>query len=196
MTTSYGVFLLGIPHFALITAFVVIGVAAVFLSMPLSHQPAVTARLISLGSGYVYYGPHPSELSEVSLCAFSSVVVMLACVPLYDALRSSGPKALAALILAPLFLASLMHLTDIGRYSAGLVSADAVQTYYPFYFEPRLFMNAPDPFFFKPSFFRVIVEVVKWSACLTIAVWLSVATVMAWRQRGRVCAAPDDRHRK
>ena len=181
VTSSYGVFLLGIPYFAFIAALVLIGIAGVFLSMPLRSQPAVTGLFLNLGAGYMYYGPHPSRLTGASLPVFSSVVVMLACAPLYNALRSSGPKVLAVLLLVPLFMASLLQLADIGLYGLGLLSLNTRETYYPFYFNAELLVKV----FPNPSF-RFIVEVAKWSACLTIAMWLSIAQIKSWRPRGTV----------
>jgi hypothetical protein len=181
VTSSYGVFLLGIVPIAFITALVMIGIGALFMSMPLRYQPAVTGLFIKLGAGYIYHGPHPSRLSAASLPVFSSIVVLLACVPLYNALRSSGPKVLAALVLATLFIASLVQLTNVGRYCLGFLSLNTVGDYYPFYFDANLLVNG----FPYPSF-RFILEVAKWSACLTIAMWLSVAQIMAWWRPGIV----------
>lgn len=176
VTASYGVFLLGIPHFAFITALVVIGIGAVFQSMPLRHQPAMTGLLVNLGAGYIYYGPHPGLLVTLSLPVFSSAVVLLACVPLYNALRSSGPKVPAALLLAPLFIASLVQMTKIIQYGLGLVTLNTRETLYPFFFDADVLVS-PD------LSSRFIAEVVKWSACLGVAVWLSVAQILAWRRR-------------
>lgn len=173
---SYGVFLLGIPHFAFITALVAIGIGALFLSMPLRNQPAVTGMFVKLGTGYLYHGPHPSVLSAASLCVFSSVVVMLACVPLYNALRSNGPKKVAMLLLAPLVLADLVQLGDIVQYSMGFFSVNMRESYYPFYFNADLLVKE-----FPATSFRYIMEAGKWLACLVIAVWLSVAQIMAWK---------------
>ena len=181
VTGSYGVFLLGIPGFAFIASLVMVGIAALFLSMPLRYQPAVTGLFIQLSTGYIYYGPHPSQLSGASLPAFSSVVILLACVPLFNALRSSGPKLPAALLLAPLFIASLVQLNDVVRYALGFATFSTDGTYYPFYFNAGLLVNNfPDPSF------RIILEAAKWSACLTIAIWLSIAQIMAWWRRGIV----------
>lgn len=181
VTTSYGVFLLGIPKFAFITALVLVGIAALFLSMPLRYQPAVTGLLVKLGAGYLHYGPYWGRLAEASLSVFSSVVVMLACVPLFDALRSSGPKVPAALLLAPLFMASLLQLCDVARAGLGFVSFYRGENYNPFYFNSELLVNG-----FSFTSFRFIVEAAKWSACVTIAMWLSLAQIMAWRRRGIV----------
>ncbi len=177
--TSYCVFLLGIPRFACITALVMVGIGACFLSMPLRYQPAVTKLFVNLGAGYLYYGPYPGALVDGSLPAFSSVVVMLACVPLYNALRSSGPKVRAALLLAPLFIASLLQLNDVVRFYLGSVAFSTRQTYYPFYFNAYLLVNG-----FSGLSFRFFMEAAKWSACLAIAIWLSVAQIMAWQRRG------------
>jgi hypothetical protein len=179
VTSSYGVFLLGIPRYAFITALVMVGIGALFHSMPLRYQPAVTELFDNLGAEYIYHGPYPGPLVAASLAVFSSVVVLLACVPLFNALRSSGRKGLAVLLLAPLFIASLVQLNDVLRYGLGFATFNTPQTYYPFYFNAQLLVNG----FSYPSF-RFIAEAAKWSACLTIAIWLSIAQIMAWRRRG------------
>jgi predicted RNA-binding Zn-ribbon protein involved in translation (DUF1610 family) len=179
--TSYGVFLLGIPRFAFITALVMTGLGALCMSMPLRYQPAVTPLFVNLGAGYIYYGPYPGPLVGASFPVFSSIVVMLACVSLFNALRSSGPKVQAALLLAPLFIASLAQLNDIVRYYLGFGSFNTRDTYYPFYFNAQLLVNG-----FRSLSFRFIMEAAKWSACLAIAIWLSIAQIMAWRRRGIV----------
>ena len=179
VTTTYGVFLLGIPRFAFITALVMTGIGALFMSMRLRYQPALTSLFVNLGTAYIYHGPYPGPLVTGSLPAFSSVAILLACVPLFNALRSSGPKLPAALLLAPLFIASLVQLNDIVLFTLGLATLSTARTYYPFYFNPQLLLTG----FSGPSF-RFLLEAAKWSACLAIAIWLSIAQIMAWRRRG------------
>src|ERR1019366_9090600 len=157
-TTSYVVFVLGIVHLAFLPALVLLGIAELFLSMPLRFQPAVTGLFIHLGTAYIYYGPHPSRLSEASLSVFSSIVVLLACVPLYNALRSSGPKVLAALLLSPLFMASLVQLIDVGRYGPGFLNSNPRDAYYPFYFNADLLVRG-----FRFPLFRFIVAAAQGS---------------------------------
>jgi hypothetical protein len=175
ITTTYGVFLLGIPHFAFITALVMIGIGALFQSMPLRYQPAVTELFVNLGAWYLYHGPYSGQLVEQPLPIFSSIVVLLACVPLFNALRSSGPKVLAVLLLSPLFIASLLQITDVVRLGSVFSPFTTKnETYYPFYFNAELLVNNfPDPSF------RIILEAAKWSACLAIALWLTTAQIMA-----------------
>jgi hypothetical protein len=183
VTGSYGVLLLGIPYFGFITALVLIGIGALFQSMPLRYQPAMTELFVNLGAAYIYYGPHSGRLADASLPVFSSAVVMLACVPLYNALRSSGPKMLAALILAPLFITSLVQLSDVARYGLGLINFDLGVNYFPFYFNSDLLFGRYG--YSYPSF-RVFGEAAKWFTCVAIAIWLSIAQIMAWRRRGIV----------
>lgn len=188
---SYGVFLLGIPVFAFIGALVMLGIAALFQSMPPQYQPAVTDLLVPLGAGYMHYGPHPSPLSDAALAVFSSVVVLLACVPLYNALRSSGPKVLATiLLLAPLVLSSLVQITYAGRYLLNFVPPSSFAPYL-FYFSPKLLAGGFAAFWENSgswSFIgpRFILEAAKWFAFLAIAVWLSVTQIAAMCRRGRI----------
>lgn len=182
--TSYGVFVLGIPRFAFTTSLVIIGIAALCLSMPLAYQPAVTPLFVKAGTTYMYYGPHPSRLAQAALAGFSAIVVLLGCVPLFNALRSSGPKILAAILLAPLALASVVQVAFAVLY--------AVQ-FNPFmesWRGARLFYFYPEPLaqvvadFSGISLGRdVMSEFAKWFACFGIAVWLTIAQIAAMRRR-------------
>ena len=141
--------------------------------------------------------------ARVVVVTSSSVAVLLACVPLYDALRSSGPKRFAAILLAPLALFALMHLLQAGRYwlatrfwigMQGLTPADLYL--YSVYFSPAMLLSPiaglPPGLGVSASPVAVVVEAVKWCAVLAVAVWLSIAQRAARRQRRRTTAAPPD----
>ncbi|HSV13114.1 MAG TPA: hypothetical protein VLI90_02560 [Tepidisphaeraceae bacterium] len=186
VTGSYGVLLLGIPAYAFIMALVIIGIAALLQSMPLRYQPAVTPLLVKLGTGYVYYGPHPTLLAEASLACCSSIVVLLACVPLFNALRSSGPRVPAAIVLAPLALSAVVQVGYVLAYALHLnpLPPDWVGNHF-FYFNPEAlasWFGDPGRIFFHGN---VIAEAAKWLACVGIAVWLTIAQISAicWRRR-------------
>ena len=89
---SYVTFLLAAAPVLFIGALVLVGIGALYLSMPPRYQPPVTKRLVDVSAAYLRYGPQPTDVAGVVQVAFSSVAVLLACVPLFDALRSSGPK--------------------------------------------------------------------------------------------------------
>jgi hypothetical protein len=184
---SFVVLLLSAAQILFLVALVLVGISAVFVCMPPKYQPAATDLLARVSSAWLRSGPHPKESSTVTLVAFSSIAMLLACVPLYDALRSSGPKRLAAVVLAPLAFFSLMHLGQAGQ--CYLVTPWTPTNVYPFqtYFSPELLLanlgisprgvNAPasvlNPFG---------VEAVKWFTVLAIAAWLSIAQIATWRQ--------------
>jgi hypothetical protein len=195
---SYVVLLLGAAQMLVVPALVLAGIAALFQAMPLHYQPHVTPFFVHVSTGYLCYGPSPRPISAVLLVAFSSIVMLLACNPLFDALRSSGPKWAAAILLAPLALFSLVHLVRAGRSCVGLPTL--TWTDVPsneLYFWPGLLVarliggeapwGVPQA---EPSAFYV--ELVKWCVVFVIAVWLSVAQFGAWRRGGKIAvAAPD-----
>jgi hypothetical protein len=141
------------------------------------------------------------------LVVSSSLAILLACVPLYDALRSSGPRRAAHVLLAPLALFSLLYLAQVARYclvfgylassSWYVASRDLFQ--YAVFFRPE-FLVGPIASFpvgttLQTSAFTfgatpsgspgaaLVVEAVKWCAVLSVAVWLSIAQVAALRGR-------------
>jgi hypothetical protein len=186
----YVVLLLSAAEVLFISALVLTGIAAVFQSMPLKYQPAVTQLFVDLSTGYLRYGAQPTETSGMVLVAFSSVAMLLACVPLFDALRSSGPRRLAAILVAPLALFALLHLAQAGRYFVGLSSGTSADVfrYRAFFWSEILFhidgrlaglgmsTAAPGDYF---------VEAAKWCIVLAIAVWLSIARLAVWWQGRR-----------
>jgi hypothetical protein len=124
------------------------------------------------------------------LVAFSSIAILLACVALFDALRSSGPKRPAAILLTPLALFALMYLGQAAGYylSSGMSSPEVIR--YGVYFRPELIASGiadlpAGPNVSWPEFTPFLGEVAKWCVVLGIAVWLSVAQVAAWWQRRR-----------
>jgi hypothetical protein len=192
---SYVVLLLSATQVLFIGGLVLLGISALFMDMPLNNQPAVTTTLANVSSAYFRYGAYPSQASAVACVAFASFAILLACIPLYDALRSSGPKRAAAILLAPLALFALMHLAQIGRYYVGFLgvpSADVLR--YGVYFWPELpvrrIAGLPAPFGVSGSGLGAgLVEAAKWCTVLAIALWLSIARLAAWRQGRKPTAA-------
>jgi hypothetical protein len=127
-------------------------------------------------------------MSGVVLVAFSSIAILLACVPLFDGLRSSGPKRVAMILLAPIALFSLTYLVLAGRCGVGMSPVNLTGiSEYEIYFRPKLLVAeiAGYPLYLTPSrpalddFF---VEATKWCIVLGIAAWLSIAQLGAWWQ--------------
>ncbi len=182
---SYVVLLLSAVEFLLIAALVVTGVAAVFQSMPLKYQPQSTRFFVEVSTGYLRYGPHPKDGAMIVLFAFSSIAVLLACVPLFEALFSSGSKRLAAILVAPLALFSLMNLAQVGGYfllHSGPTSTDIA--FLGLYFRPHLLVgyiagSPVVPFVPAATFSVFATEATKWCIVFGIAIWLSIAQLAA-----------------
>lgn len=157
-----------------------------------TQQRSPAARLSRCGaSGTSWRGTcDPKPVSHVVLVAFSSVTILIASVSLFDALRSSGGKRLAAILIAPLALFSLAHLAQAGLYCIGAsrVTLESVSKY-GVYFRPQLLVGGIGDLQGTLSlsgweFVGVVVEVAKWFTILAIAVWLTLARFLP-RRKGR-----------
>jgi hypothetical protein len=201
---SYVVLLLSAAQVLFLCALVSVGIAAVFQSMPLKYQPGVTRAFVELSTAYLRYGAYPSEMSAVVCVAFSSIAILLACIPLFDALRSTigggaggsgvGRGRIGAILLAPLALFALVHLAAALRYALGfssLVSATEILRY-GVYFWPRALVAPIAGLSASPSFSGAsgpalgdfVTEAIKWSIVFAIAVWLTFAQLaVAWQGR-------------
>jgi hypothetical protein len=182
----YVVSLLGAAQFLFLAALVLTGISACFQSIPPRYQPGVTPLFVQLSTTYMRYGPHPMSAAGVVQVAFSSIAILLACLPLFDALRSSGPKRAAAVLLAPLAVFSLIHLAQAAQYLLGL-SRGTDLFLYGVYFWPEPVVSRigdrPAAFGASGSVVAFSVELAKWGVVVAIAVWLSVAQVATWRRR-------------
>jgi len=186
---SYVVTLLSAAVELFFPALVLAGISAVFLSMPLRNQPGVTGLFVELSAGYLRYGPFPKDSTYCVLVTFSSIAMLLACVPLSEALGSSGLKGFAKILVAPLALFSLMNIAQAGSMMLGLVPWSPGNPFYLLgpYFRPALLVWNPTAYggrFFTPQDF--IIELVKWSVVFAIAVRLSIAQLAALRNRKRL----------
>lgn len=181
----YVVLLLSAAQVLFIAALVLVGIAALFQAMALKYQPGVTPLLVKVSTAYLRYGPYPKDVSAIVLVVFSSVAVLLACVPLYDALRSSGSRRVAAALVGPLGAFAVVHLAQAGRAFLGFARVISMEgELYPIYFTPgALVGRVAMTFGFDGSgaaFGVVFVEAVKWCVLVVVAVWLSVAQLGAW----------------
>ena len=195
---TYAVFLLCATGFLFITALVLVGIAAIFQSMPLKYQPEVTQLLVDVSTAYLRYGAQPMDAAAVVLVAFSSIAVLLACVPLFEALRSSGLKRLGAILLAPLVGFSLMHLVQAGWYGLGFSGLNAIDVYtLATYFRPRLLVGQSVDWngwiTSEPPLSAVLVEAAKWCSIVGIAACLSIAQLATrWKDNERSAVAVRD----
>jgi hypothetical protein len=185
---SYVTLLLSAAPVLYVSALVAVGISALFITLPPSHQPAIADWLLRVSYTYLRYGPQPKDVTVVVLVAFSSITVVLACARLFDALRITGPKALAATLLVPLALFALVNLFQAGRYWLAVSTVTSTELFhYGVYFRPEFVLtrladgSAHLSTMPVPVLVGVLVEIAKWCIVLTIAVWLSTAQVAAWR---------------
>lgn len=201
---TYIVSLLCVVPITVIIALVLAGIAALFLAMPPRYQPGVTQFFVSISTAWLRHGPYPKEFSGVVLVAFSSITILLACVPLFNALRSTAAKNYAFIPLVPLALFALMHLAQACQtcfsFAKGTSSPWAIVVMpldnidqYALFFWPELLAGK---IFGFPAYSSLVAtslrefftELVKWSAMLGIAIWLSIAQIAAWWRRKKVSA--------
>lgn len=192
---SYVSALLSAVPILFISGLVLVGISAVFLTIPLKYQPGVTRWFVEVSSSYLRHGPYPKPISSAILVAFSSIAILLACIALFDALRSSCPKRLAAIFVAPLALFSLIHIAQAGLYCIGssAVTLTAL-SHYGVYFRPSVFVGEIANLRVGLSvsgseFIALVVEAAKWCTIFAIALWLTIAR-LAPRRRGRKASAP------
>ena len=185
---SYVTLLLSAAPVLFLSALVWVGISAIFLSMPLRYQPPVTGPLVEVSATLLRYGPQPKPISAAVLVAFSSVAILLACVALFDALRSSGPKRLAAGFAAPLALFSLIHFAQAARCFTGASMARLIAlSEYGVYFRPGVLVGGIASFYGGHNLsgwdlVAFVVEAVKWCDVFAIAIWLSLARLAPWRR--------------
>jgi hypothetical protein len=119
--------------------------------------------------------------------AFSSVVILFACVPLCDSIRRSGIRRFwAFLVLAPLVLFSFIQLAH-AAISVVFVSDESLRYMSNFrvYFWPERLAVTVGDFWGSLNLTSweivgSIVEATKWCIIFVIAIWLSVAQLAAW----------------
>lgn len=192
---TYVVLLLCTVGVLSITALVVAGIGAHFLNMPLRYQPGVTQSFINVSAAYLRYGPYPKEIASAVLVGFSSTAILLACLPLFNALRSSGPKWLAGVLLAPLGVFSVINIAQAIRLClgplyqpSGFPTEMSLKVYsLGVYFRPgvlvRMFFEDTNSSFVEETTLDATIEATKWCIILAVAIWLTISQLMARRQR-------------
>jgi hypothetical protein len=188
----YAVLLLFAASFLFVAAQTTIGIAALFNSIALRYQPAPIDNLVWICRAYLHYGPVPRFGAFGIQIVFAAIAVLLGCVPLFNALRSCGSKLFGAVLLAPLILCSSIQIVQGLRSYAGDVQYGEVNIFFcSVYFWPEAFLrNFADPsvllYTGDPPMIGSVAEAIKWSILLTIALWLSVAQVVAWWRRRKL----------
>lgn len=190
---TYITLLLGAAQVLFIVALVLVGISAMFLTIPLKYQPGVTRFFVEVSAGYLRHGPSPKPITDAVQLAFASVVILLACVPLFNALRSSSSRRAAAIFVAPLALFSLIHLAQAG--AACMHPARAVPVSlarHPLYFQPYAFVTGIASLLTHQTLtgselIALMMELAKWCTIVAIAVWLTLARFS--RRRSGTAAA-------
>ena len=186
---SYVVMFLTAVYHSFITALVLTGIAALCLSMPLKYQPPLEKPFVILSTAYLRHF-FPKPITTPILVAFSSITMILACVPLFDALRSTArdrrrATTAAAVLLAPLAGFALVHLAQSARYCVSSGPAPTTDfANYIAYFWPELPAKClagapPNNKVSGPIPLLFLVEAMKWCIILAIALWLTGAQVFA-----------------
>ena len=191
---SYVVLFLAVPACAPVTCLVLIGIAASFFTLPPANQPGFTGFLADVAAAYVYYGPQMKDAGYYTLAAMSAGLVLLACVPIHTAVRCSGPRWVAFVLLTPLAVIAAWTVAIAGSYLVYLTRGWAVTNEPPLFFFAPYYLTAFLHQYLNETFFSfragypsvskhlLIIEAAKWLSCLGIALWLSVAQLRAWRR--------------
>jgi len=182
------VFLLNAVSFLFIVALVSTGIAALFQAMPPKYQPPVTPFLAYFSTTYLRHAPRPKNIWVVVTVAFSSIAILLACIPLFNALHSTGRKRPAAILLGAFVLLSLVHLGQAAYACLDLPNLGRSEAiHYQFYFAPDLLLDLIDRLTTDRNFSLwtsapSIIEAGKWSMLLITALLLTTAQWTAWSQ--------------
>lgn len=121
-----------------LAALVINGVAAIFLTIPPEFAPSNTYFFVNLSYAWLRYGPHPGDAAVYMLAATSSITLLLACVPLYTAIRSTTRSLLPLILLAPLLLFALLYLSIIASLIPNPPRYVNPDLYYlQYYFDPE-----------------------------------------------------------
>ena len=187
----YIVLLLAAVDVLFVTALVTAGIAALFMSIAANYQPAATPWFVEIGYAYLRFGPSPGNAAFVALSVSSTLTILLACVPLYDALRATVDKKnwWAARIAAwPLAVVAAVYLMRLAGYILGIAGAmdlgELITVYYTGSSQVAkglaTFLNGGG---FLSLFTLSLTELTKWGTTLGIALWLLAAQFLVRRSR-------------
>ncbi len=187
-----GVLFLGIASFGLIVALVGLGISALLHTLPIENQPPETHVLAWVSTRYFDYAPNSTLWASSLLIAFSAAAVLLACVVLFEVLRSTLPMGkgrarrrgmiLAALPTLPLAILAVVQLAA----AVAVYFQHRTEDHLPyafFYFEPQsvavVFQNLPAGRGATVLYYYA--DIIKWLSCVVIALWLTTAQIASWR---------------
>ena len=179
---SYVTMLLSAASMLFIAALVGVGIAMLFFSMPPRYAPGGTMILLKASATYLKYGPQEGSLAAPFRVIFSSTAVLMACAPLYDALRRTGVKRLAAIAVVPLATFSVVQcLLAMVSYFQPLGMQFVERFLYIVYFYPHVLFADVDPWVTHSPNILFLIELIKWVDVLMVAVWLTIAAVIQRR---------------
>ena len=194
---TYVTLLLFAAEVLFVAALVLVGISAMFLTIPLKYQPGVTRFFVEVSTAYLRHGPSPKPIAGAVLVASSSVAIFLACVPLFNALRSSAPTRVAAILVTPLAVFSLIHLGQAGLACMNPSRAiPASVARHQLYFLPYTFVTGIAALHAHQNLsgselITLMVELAKWCAIFAIAIWLTLARFAPRRQERRTRDNPN-----
>jgi hypothetical protein len=192
------VFFLSVTDVLFITALVAVGIGALFQAMPPKYQPEVTSWFVNIGAFWLKYGPHPKDSEEVVCTLFSAILMLFACVPLFRALRSCGPRRLTVILLTPLILCALANMALCGWYGLGLpgIAIGDIRRQTTFFGAGTLADEMTGQARYAvfglagPSPVEKLAECLKWGIVVAIALWLTAAQVWTWKKGPATAVAP------
>lgn len=121
------------------------------------------------------------------LAIVSAIVVLLAGVPLFQALRSTGPRWLALALLIPLGLGAVFQLLEVRAYCLLPISNMNISFFYLDVLALGdvarvlwLDLRGADSFRIENL---MTINVVRWTSVLVTTLWLTCAQVASWRRR-------------
>ncbi len=191
-TRRWGLFLLTVHvflHFIELmfaASLVMVGITAVFQSMPPEHEPAITPWLRAISTNFLIYGPYPGNMVDVVWPLTVLVAVLFVGASLYKAMRSVGPRwlAIAAIVSLGLFaVGELVWVLAAAIVAAGDLLAGKVVSIAAFeksFIRPLSVFGA---FYFRSYQLMPVVETVKWMLVAAITLWITSAQIAVWRTR-------------
>ena len=203
LLSSAGVLVLGYATYGIILSLVSIGIAALFFSLPLENQPASTLLFHDFGTFTAHYGPmvgwgsNGGDHGIFVVVANSTLCILLACGPLWNALRATtGSRWPAIVLIVALGLMALGQLGMIGiEYGKFLINPpanglddDPAPLFFYAPYPPSLFILNPSVLIetspLAPFAFDLgrATHVLKWLVIVAAAAWVTAAQVLAWRR--------------
>lgn len=190
---AYAVTLLVFSGILFIWALVAVGIGALFVSMPLKYQPSITPLWNEVWPIVLRHGPHPGARAALGSMLIASTLVLLACVPVYLALRSTGLRILAYVIVAPTFTIALGQAAAAALTLTKVHAFELVLSWH--YYDPVQVADTLSAFIsgddsqaefaallrqFGNSSTNYTLELTKWLSLLVLTLWLTAAQFRTW----------------